>query len=183
MRTRYFFILIAAFVSVAWLQHGARRIEATPEAEIPAAGKSLADQEGCAAGCAIGNHPIEPITEGEYRSLLGSLANGSAKERHDALETLLFHGREARGYVDRLGTDPLSSEQARGLRRELAKTHVRLWLRLVDERGVVRAQIDGEVFPIGERTHMAFTDSKDLQLPEASGTIHRTGLHHLWTRM
>ena len=89
MRTRYFFILIAAFVSVTWLQHGARRIEATPEVEIPAAGESLANQEGCAAGCATSNHPIEPITEDEYRSLLGSLANGGAKERHDALEKLV----------------------------------------------------------------------------------------------
>jgi hypothetical protein len=138
---------------------------------------------GCATGCAVANHPVDPLTESDYRYLLDELANGDAAASVQALEKLLFHGNDARGFVGSVGTEALDEAQADMLGRELAKTHVRLWFRLVDARGVARAEIAGERFPVGVRTHMEVTATHDLPLPEISGTIHRTGVNHLWVRM
>ena len=47
------------------------------------------------------------------------------------------------------GRGSLGGELGRLLRRELRRTYVRLWLRVVDERGVVRASVEGARMPIG----------------------------------
>ena len=137
----------------------------------------------CVAGCSIANHPIESLTESEYLDLVEKFANGTGPSGVDALETLLFHATDTRAFIEQSGTSGLAGEKKTLLERELAKTHVRLWLRLVDDDGVVRAKIDGERFPIGERTHLRVASTENLPAPEISGTVHRTGLHHLWTRM
>lgn len=140
-------------------------------------------EPGCQAGCSITNHPIEPLTDSDYHSLIRSVAVGNDAEREHALETLLFHGPQVGDLIDRLGTGPLADSEVETLRYELSKTHVRLWMRLVDQKGVVRASIENERFPIAEKTHVHFPDTRDMDALKVSGTIFRTGLHHLWTRM
>jgi hypothetical protein len=138
---------------------------------------------GCQTGCSISSHPIEPLTATEYMHFVERFANGVGDERDSALETLLFHGEQSRRFMDKLGVSGLDEEQSKFLRRELSRTHARMWLRLVDENGIVRAKIDGARMPIGKKEHVAITQTDNLQPPEASGTVHRTGLHHLWTRI
>ena len=139
--------------------------------------------EACEAGCSVGNHPIAPLTEAEYLELLGEFSASSGERRTEALETLLFHGRQVSDFSARLGTGPLGGKDAEFILRELSRTHARLWLRLVDDAGVVRARVDGARFPVGQKEHVHVSSTHDLQPPEISGTIHRTGLHHLWTRI
>jgi len=140
------------------------------------------DANGCEAGCSTSNHPVEPLTRVEYLHLLDNYAKGEDRVRTAALETLLFHGFQIAGWVEN-DKNLLASDDAARLTNELAKTHVRVWMRIVDDNGTVRARIDGERFPIGEKQHVHMTDALDLPAPEISGTVHRTGLHHLWTRM
>ena len=140
-------------------------------------------EPGCQAGCSISSHPVEPLTRPEYLNLLQTFASGDAESRVAALETLLFYGRDVREWIEGPDGQILSEDQTVLLREELSKTHVRLWLRLVDDNGVVRGKIDGARMPISEKTHVHMTDTSDLPAPEVSGTVYRTGLHHLWTRI
>lgn len=149
----------------------------------PALPTSPASSAECATGCAVGNHPIEPLSADDYRSALRGLAAGGSDERARALETLLFHGTRTSELMERLGTGRLDGEDAALLRRELSRTHARLSLRLVDESGTVRARVDRARFPIGVKEHVHATGSVDLPAPEVSGTVHRTAPHHLWTRL
>lgn len=139
--------------------------------------------ESCSTGCSTTSHPIRPLTDGDFRRLVAGLAGGSDVERRTAMETLLFHGTQVRDLVARLGLEALGEERGRTLRRELSRTHARLWLRLVDEEGVLRASVDGARMPVGQKEHIHATTTRDLQPPEVSGTIHRTGVDHLWIRL
>ena len=185
MRLRYIFVITGFVVAgTAWSWIGKR--STGPEiAQISTATVSHgghADTEGCGAGCELINHPIEPLSSDEYFDLLGAFASDDRATHIEAFEELLFHGGQVRSFVAATGTPMLGSGHASLLRRELSKTHVRLWMRLVDDEGVVRGSIDGVSFPIGEKTHVHMA-TQNLDPLEASGTIHRTGLHHLWTRM
>ena len=142
-----------------------------------------ASDEVCATGCSVGNHPIVPLTSTELKELFEHFSTASGKERESALDTLLFHGHQSRGQLDAIGSAFLVPEQLEFLRRELSKTHARVWMRVVDDRGVVRAGINGHRFPIGIKEHAHVENTMDLPAPEISGTVHRTGLHHLWTRI
>jgi hypothetical protein len=142
-----------------------------------------ASADGCEAGCSIENHPVEHLTDAEYAELVKTFATGSGNAHASALETLLFHAPHVREFMSASSDLPLSDDQAAFLRHELAKTHVRMWLRIVDESGTVRAKLDGAPFAISQKTHLHITDTQDLTPPEVSGTVYRTGLHHLWTRI
>ena len=197
MRSR-FAIILAVFVLIActaWLQkepphsaprgdrpefvtvdHGAEQHVANPPREVT-------DPAGCQAGCSISNHPIEPLTRPNYLDLVRTYADGEGEARESALETLLFHGSQVRDWIADVGAPLLDDEDMTFLRGELSKTHIRFFLRLVDENGVVRGKIDGARVAIGEKTHLHMADTQDLQPPEVSGTVYRTGLHHLWARI
>ena len=184
-KTLFLFIAVLSIVGLEWLR-GSGQQEGPParallEIAPPEAQETL--KEACAAGCSVGSHPITPLAASEYREHLQALAQGPEDTRTKALETLLFHGPQVRELTRELGLAPLAGEPAARLRRELARTHARLWLRVVDEQGEVRAAVDGERFPIGRKEHVHASVARNLQPPEISGTIQRTGLHHLWTRI
>jgi len=188
---RKMLFLSIAVLSVAGL-HGPRgsrqHLAVSAEAPLDAsrteldASRTGALEEPCEAGCSVGSHPVTPLTANEYREQLRRIARGPEGDRTQALETLLFHGTQVRELARDLGLGPLEGEQAALLRRELARTHARLWLRVVDEQGEVRAEVDGVRFPIGRKEHI-HPVARNLQPPEISGTIQRTGLRHLWTRL
>jgi hypothetical protein len=139
--------------------------------------------EVCATGCSVGNHPVAPLSPEELAGLFDVFSSAHGKTRESALDTLLFHGGQVRESIDELGAELLSPDQAAFLRRELDKTHARVWMRIVDEHGIMRASVDGHRFPIGTKEHVHLDKTHDLPAPEISGTVHRTGLHHLWTRI
>jgi len=190
-----FLIALAAGMLIAgtvWLQDETPRSEPFPDrtnltldVEPDRAGQPVESKspEACEAGCSISSHPVEPLLRAEYLDLVKTYANGDEGKRLSALETLLFHAPHTRQFMDVIGTPQLGDMEASILRDELSKTHVRLWLRVVDQDGIVRARIDGARFPISQKTHLHMTDTRDLPTPEVSGTIYRTGLHHLWTRI
>lgn len=140
-------------------------------------------EPGCIVGCDAAQHPIERLTPHEYIDLVNEFANSPDPELASALEALLFYGEQSRAFVKSLGLAGLEETRRELLNRELAKTHVLLYVRLVDERGRVRALIDGAMMRIGEKTHMHSDLTDDLQALEVSGTVHRTGLRHIWTRL
>ena len=53
---------------------------------------------------------------------------------------------------------------------------------LVDAEGVERLRMDRRV-PIGEKQHLHPGDAVGFHPPAISFTIHRVGLHHLWSRL
>ena len=91
-----------------------------------------------------------------------------------AFETLLFYGRQARQLLE--------SEGAAVLRRELARAHVRVSIRLTDERGVVRAELYPTRAPL-DRRHVFEMKTHNVQPLVVSGTVKRVGLYHLWKRL
>lgn len=158
--------------------------DAVPGSEpTSGAGAISNDDPACQAGCSIGSHPINPLAREEYRGLLDELADGTMEEKTAALDALLFHGARTRELIADDGFGSLDSGQAELLRRELLRTHARVWLRVVDELGITRVRVDGARFPLGIKEHVHPTETNDLPPPEISGTVHRTGLHHLWTRI
>ena len=137
----------------------------------------------CQTGCSIGNHPITPLRVSEFNDLLARFQSEPMAEGSEALETLLFHALQVRGLIVRHGTGTLDAERAAFLTRELARTHVRVSVRIVDTEGVVRARWYDGHFPIGQKIHLHADATERLQPLEISGTVHRTGLNHLWTRI
>ncbi len=192
MRSTFLIALAAAILiaGTAWLQDETPRSEPFPDrtnltldAEPDRAGAESDSPKGCQTGCSISSHPVEPLIRTEYLDLVRTYASRDAETRLSALETLLFHAPRTRQFMDDIGTPQLGATEASILREELSKTHVRLWLRIVDQDGTVRAKIDGALFAISQKTHIHMTSTRDLSPPEVSGTIYRTGLHHLWTRI
>lgn len=136
----------------------------------------------CATGCAAAPADTEALAPAEFRRLLAAFAAEPMSEESPALETLLFHGAESARLLAEEGPGLLDSRRLAFLERELGRTHVRLAVRVVDERGVERMRLGPRRLPWGEKQHLHPDRTTDLQPPELSGTVRRVGLHHLWTR-
>lgn len=136
----------------------------------------------CASGCALSNHPTPVLSRDEFLSLIAQCAVGPMNETNHALETLMYYGRQADVQLDGLGTNPLDAPRLEFLRRELSRSYASISLRLIDERGVIRAELPPTRVPL-DRRHVFELDATDLPPLVASGTVKRVGLHHLWTRI
>jgi hypothetical protein len=136
----------------------------------------------CSSGCAVSNHPSLTLTEPLFQSLLTEYAYDPMDERSFALESLVYYGRQTRRLIERDGTGPPDLDRAAVLRRELARTHVRLAIRVLDERGAVRAELPPTRVPL-DRRHVYEMDVYDVQPLVTSGTVKRVGLKHLWIRL
>jgi hypothetical protein len=136
----------------------------------------------CASGCAASRHPTEQLTRDRLEQLLAEYAVESTADPGDALETLLYYGRQVTTLLDQYGTGPLDPRHVALLRRELALGHVEIELRLVDESGVVRASLPPTSVPL-DRRHEFTLEPHNLQPLIASGTVKRVGRDHLWTRL
>lgn len=149
-----------------------------------AAGESERTKQpaGCAAGCSVAGPPVATISPVEIASCLEHLAGWKAGETSLALETLLFHAGEVIPYVRSHGLGTLETGQAAFLKKELARDEARIVLRIIDAEGVERLRMDRRV-PIGEKQHLHPGDAVGFHPPEISFTIHRVGLHHLWSRL
>lgn len=142
--------------------------------------KKKAPEEGC-HGCSLAKHEIEELTVAKFRDALASYARAPHWQPSEALDTLLFYQDHTARMLEEHGTGPLPAEHVAFLRRELGRDHVLVALRLVDERGEVRAQYGPERVPIGQKEHL-HTEGAELYDMEFNGTVMRTGLYHLWSR-
>ena len=136
----------------------------------------------CPSGCAASRHPTDELTRLRFRQLMAQLALEPMDETSPAFETLLYFGRQAKEFVESEGTLPLDPARATILRRELARTHARVSIRVVDEQGDVRAWLPPTRVPL-DRRHEFPMETNKVQPLQTSGTVKRVGLYHLWNRL
>lgn len=139
-------------------------------------------EQVCASGCAVSRHPTEELTTHHYHQLLDQFADDPISEDSNALETLLFFGRQTSEMIDNEGTGLLDPWRAAFLRAELSQTHAKIAIRVVDENGDVRTSLPSTRVPL-DRRHVFSMDVNNVQPLVTSGTVKRVGLYHLWTRL
>ena len=151
-----------------------------PADETPQAVESTeAEGPGCMVGCSV--PPPETPADEELAAWLQEVVGAPAGTPSLALDTLLFHRQATVAYLDRKGSE-LEGPQVDFLLRELARTHARVAMRLVDEHGVVRGELKPTRVPLGVKKHLAFEARQRLQPFETNGTAIRVGLGHIWSR-
>ena len=136
----------------------------------------------CAAGCSAAVPPKSELSATEIARCLERIARQPVGEASLELETLLFHANRVIPYLQTFGTEPLKAEQSRFLKRELARSHAHIRLRVVDSEGKERMTFDREV-PIGVKQHLHSEAAVGFVPPEVGFTVQRVGLRHLWTRL
>ena len=65
----------------------------------------------CASGCAASRHPTETLSREQFFALRQEMARGPLDETNQALETLLYYGRQSRDLLSREGFGPLGPLQ------------------------------------------------------------------------
>lgn len=137
----------------------------------------------CASGCSVKPDAARRVlSDEELDTLLTAYGQANPAEESEALNELLFYAGQARVRLDEPGRPQLSDAHLRFLGRELGRTTARIEMRVVDEHGVVRAWLPEKRVPLGEKQHLHLED-KALPGLIASGTVLRTSLYHLWTRI
>ncbi len=152
----------------------------------PDGGRALAHPHGkraCASGCAADQHPTPALLKDEFHRLMALYAKEPMSEESEGLETLLYYGRPAHLFLDRLGKGPLDPQRAEFLRYELSRTHVWVELRVIDEFGIVRVWNRAAEVPLDVRHGFEFTTKDYQRIEESTGTVKRVGLYHLWQRI
>jgi hypothetical protein len=138
--------------------------------------------EVCASGCAASNHATPDLKHTEFRRLLAKYEQGPLDETNEALEALLFYGRQSTALLQRSSPPIPNGQHDQFLRRELEKMHAFLSFRIVDEQGIVRVEMKRTRVPL-DRRHVFDMKTQNLPPLVTSGTVKRVGLYHLWTRM
>ncbi|WP_372369871.1 hypothetical protein [Candidatus Uabimicrobium sp. HlEnr_7] len=136
--------------------------------------------ETCVTGCAAIPDTTPALTKKDFLRNLHLFANEPLSSKSLALETLLFYGEVTQNWLPE--TSVLDKEHLQFLQRELQKTHVEIQLRVVDEKGIVRIELEPTVVKIGDKYHQHVHKTQEIQSLEISGTIKRVGLYHLWSR-
>jgi hypothetical protein len=136
----------------------------------------------CASGCAASSHATPELNRSEFQQLRARYEQGPLDETNAALEALLFYGRQSTALLRQLSPSSPLRKHDEFLRRELKKTHALLSFRIVDEKGIVRVEMNRTRVPL-DRRHVFDMKTRGLQPLVTSGTVKRVGLHHLWTRL
>jgi hypothetical protein len=137
----------------------------------------------CKTGCAAQPDAAAGLTPTRFRALLAAWALVPLDEEDEALETLLFHGSHTVRLLEELGAPTLDDAHRAHLERELARDRAWLEVRMVNDEGVERLHLEPTLVPLGEKQHLFPENTLDLTPPEVSGTVHRVGVRHLWTRL
>lgn len=139
--------------------------------------------EECNTGCAA----VKPHQGGIPRHKFVALAKKFAKEPlrsgSQALEILLFHANDSQHWLDQGLGDALPKAHLGFLRKELARRHAWVTLRVVDRKGRVRVRLGPYKVQIGKPFHYAANVNLGIQRPSSGGRVERVGLTHLWTRI
>ena len=145
-----------------------------PPAESP-------DEGGCST-CGSHSHFDPPITRVEYMQLIERFGKGPLDETNQALETLLYHGRETEFFLSRDDLPCPPADHLAFLKKELTKTHGMVSFRIVDDEGVERVRLGPQKVPFGKKQHLHPETRLDVQDMDFSGTLKRVGLYHIWAR-
>ena len=150
----------------------------------PSPGSGDTDPElVCATGCSAEPDARGNLTHARFEELLAEWSEVPVGEESLALDTLLFEGARASALLAEHGATALDAEHLEVLERELARDRAWLEVRMVNDEGVERMHLDPIAVPLGEKQHLFPEYTLDLTPPEVSGTIHRVGVRHLWTRL
>lgn len=137
----------------------------------------------CASGCSLSRHPTDKLTKRRFMQLLKQCASAELNADNIAFETLLYFGRQTTSMISSYGTPCLSHEESSILLHELSRQHVRVSIRVVDQRGQQRSWVDEVRVPL-DRRHVFEMKTNRLPPPlVTSGTVKRVGQDHLWTRL
>ena len=136
----------------------------------------------CASGCALSRHPTPALEEVNFRKLLGEFASQPMSQESPALEELLYYGPQtSRMLKNHSGV--LDPERQEFLESELSKETVKVEFRITDERGKIRVSLPPTTVPFDRRFVFEPLVTQEFQPPEASGTVKRVGLNHIWQRI
>jgi hypothetical protein len=137
----------------------------------------------CASGCALSRHPTPELSSEKFSTLLKAYSHEPMSEESPALEELLYFGPQTKQKLGALEAVPLDGARLAFLRRELERDHVVAEFRIIDEDGKVRVGLPPTEVSLDKRYVFEPLNTHDFQPPEASGTIKRVGLNHLWQRI
>ncbi len=143
------------------------------------------DPNCSASGCGAIPDDTPELTHAGLEELLAAYSAERADVPSEPLENILFHFESARAHItaDPSLLEGLPIDHAAILQRELRRDTARVEIDVIDEHGILRLHLDQRGWPIGHKHHVLVHESAAIQPPEASGTVKRVGLHHLWTRM
>ncbi len=137
----------------------------------------------CRTGCSAEPNATGELTLVRFRQLAAEWSSEALDVESTALDTLLFHGADTRALLAEHGARELAPDHLALLRRELGRDRAWLSVRMVNDAGEERLSLGPIAVPIGVKQHLFPEHTRDLTPPEVSGTIHRVGVRHLWTRL
>ncbi|MCA9666266.1 MAG: hypothetical protein KC503_11785 [Myxococcales bacterium] len=137
---------------------------------------------GCNTGCSLKKHYVAPFLLDDYKHAIALYKKEPMAEGSKGLETLLFYGERTRELMRKHGTFDLPRDRRQFLLRELSRTHATVTLRIVDDKGEVRASTGPMHVPVGQKQHLRSVRLSAVQSLEFNGTVMRVGLYHLWSR-
>jgi hypothetical protein len=137
----------------------------------------------CQGGCTLVRDPHDAPSPEKIEALLGEVTKTPVGSESDALDQLLFHDEEARARLAEAKPLPVTPEWDRWLRRELSRRQASFGLRIIDERGKVRAQVPDTAMALGQKLHMQVDDGVGTGPFNANGTLVRVSRDRLWIRM
>lgn len=171
---------LLALLALSFLVGTSRGTDLTP---IPTPPASDAAAKSCGPGCASANDAPGQLSTDEIERLLLRFAAEPMAPGSEALEGLLFAHHQVEPLLKARKTLPLDAKREAFIRRELAKSHAWLDMRIVDAQGVERVRLGAIRVELGVKQHVAPSRLVRLQPLEVSGTVRRVGLDHLWTRL
>lgn len=137
----------------------------------------------CQTGCAVSKRPQGPLPLTRYREMLTRYARVPAGSENKALEMLLYFANQSRQHLKKHGVAGLPPAHKRQFLKELAKTHALIWVRVIDDKGVVRVKMGPKRVEVGHHFHLHADQTVSIQKPDFGGRVERVGLRHLWVRI
>jgi len=114
---------------------------------------------------------------------MNDYASQPMSDQSPALEELLFFGAQSRNYLTSLEGIEIDRDRLDFLQRELSRETVVVEFRIIDDEGRVRVGLPPTTVTLDQRYAFEPLNTHDFQPPEASGTVKRVGLNHLWQRI
>jgi hypothetical protein len=137
----------------------------------------------CASGCALSRHPTPELTEQKFLDLMLAYSSEPMTEESPALEELLFFGVQTERFLRNSDEIALDPERLAFLQKELSRDKVVAEFRILDDTGTVRVGLPPTEVSLDRRYVFEPLNTQDFQPPEASGTVKRVGLNHVWQRI
>ena len=139
-------------------------------------------EQVCASGCALSRHPTRRLTRWRFEELMDRLSTARGEASYRVWDELVYYGAQSRQFLESYPLDRLRGESVSRLRRELARDHVRIQIRVVDQHGAVCSWLPETRIPL-DRRHVFDMETDGLQSLVTSGTVKRVGMDHLWVRL